>query len=420
VKVTLTLGSQACQRHLASTLLRRGMLSRVLSFGVELEISDPDGANALKQVRRYPHYRLAKRILCAAWRRLPGARYYYRHFPVVLSITYADWLLSRQLPASDIFHGFSALSLAGLRAAKRNGAVTMIENPTMHPRDWQKIVLEECEAFGIRPSECRTLLPAALIRRMEEEYEICDFIVVPSAVARDSFSHAGYSAKALVVNAGIDHHFFKPSSLPASREIFRVCYTGRVELAKGVVYLLQAWKQLGLKNAELVLIGEVAPEMKSLIQKYATPNVTFTGFLPPSRVADWYRDSDVFAFPSLNEGLARVLLEAMAAGLPVVATGSSGAEDCVTPGEDGTIVPARDAGALAEALLWHSQNREATQAMGKAARAKIEARFTLSKYEERMICIYNSSIQPGSDNKSLTSLQSSLRKAPASQSVLGK
>jgi glycosyltransferase involved in cell wall biosynthesis len=399
VKVTLTLGSQPSQKQLAPTLVRRGMLSRVLSFGIELEILDPDGADGLKLVRRYPHYRLANRILSAAWRRLPGARYYYRHFPRVLSVTYADWLISRQLPASDIFHGFSALSLAGLRAAKRNGAVTMIENPTMHPRDWQNIILKECEAFGIRPSDCRTLLPSALIRRMEEEYEICDFIVVPSAIARDSFSHAGYSAKALVVHTGIDHHFFKPSALQASRETFRVCYTGRVELAKGVVYLLQAWKQLDLKNAELVLIGEVAPEMKSLIHRYATPNVTFTGFLPPNRVADWYRDSDVFAFPSVNEGLARVLLEAMAAGLPVVATRSSGAEDCVTTGEDGTIVPARDAGALAEAILWHSQNREATKVMGKAARAKIEAQFTVSKYEERMIRVYNSSTQPASDIK---------------------
>jgi glycosyltransferase involved in cell wall biosynthesis len=398
VKVTLSLGSQAFQKRLASTMLCSGMLSRVLSFGIELEILDPDGVDGLKLVRRYSHYRLANRILWAAWRRLPGTRY-SRHFPAVLSAIYADWLLSRQLPASDVFHGWTGLCLACLRAAKRNGAVTIIENPSMHPRDWQHIVLEECKAFGIRPSECRAVLPSSLIGRMEEEFEVCDFIIVPSAVARDSFSDAGYSGKVQVVNAGIDHHFFKPSALPASREIFRVCYTGRVELAKGVVYLLQAWKQLGLMNAELVLIGEVAPEMKSLIHQYTTPTVRFTGYLPSNRVADWYRDSDVFAFPSVNEGLARVMLEAMASGLPVVGTKSAGAEDCITPGEDGTIVPARDSGALAEAMLWHFRNREATEVMGKAARAKIEARFTVSKYEERMIRFYNSLVQPGSDIK---------------------
>jgi glycosyltransferase involved in cell wall biosynthesis len=159
------------------------------------------------------------------------------------------------------------------------------------------------------------------------------------------------------------------------------------------VYLLQAWKRLDLKNAELVLIGDVAPEMKSFMHQYATPTVRFEGFLPSARVAQWYRDSDVFAFPSVNEGLARVLLEAMATGLPVIATTSSGAEDCVTPGVDGTIVPPRDPDALAQAILWHSQNRDATARMGNAARAKVEARFTVPHYEDRMIGVYQSLLQ---------------------------
>lgn len=395
MKVTLSLGSQIFQRQLALTLARRGMLRRVLSFGRDIEILDPDD-DGLRLVRRYTHYRRANRIIGAAWRRIPGAPF-PRHLPAFLAVTYADWLLTRQLPPSDIFHGWSAICLAGLRAAKRSGAVTLIENPTMHTRDWQRIVIEECEAFGIRPSECQALLPPALLERMEEEYEVGDFIVVPSVVARDSFSRAGYAAKALVVNAGVDHQFFKPAADRASRETFRVCYTGRVELAKGVVYLLQAWKQAGLKNAELVLVGQVAAEMKPFIQRYSLPNVKYAGHLPPHRVADCYRDSDLFAFPSVNEGLARVLLEAMAAGLPVLATTSSGAEDCVTPGSDGVIVPPRDPRALAEALVWHYENREATAAMGKAARAKVEGRFTVSHYEDRMIRVYDSLVPAGHD-----------------------
>ena len=91
--------------------------------------------------------------------------------PIVLSATYADWLLSRHLPASDVFHGWTGLSLAGLRTARRQGAVTIVENRSMHPGDWQKIVLAECEAFGIRPSECRAVLPSRLMRRMLEEYK---------------------------------------------------------------------------------------------------------------------------------------------------------------------------------------------------------------------------------------------------------
>ena len=388
MKIELSVGSQAFQRQLALTLARRGMLSLVFSYG-DMEVLEPDGRAGLRLVRRYSHYRLGNRIMWAAWRRLPWSKY-SRHFPVVLSATYADWLLSRNLAACDVFHGWNGMSLACLRAARRMNAVTIVENPSMHPRAWQRIVLQECDRFGIRPSECRAVLPEALIRRMEAEFDLCDFIVVPSAVARESFGDPRYSGKAQVIHACVDHFFFKPSEVSRRDDTFRVCYAGRVEIAKGVAYLLQAWKELGLTNAELVMIGEVAPEMASLVHKHATPNVTFTGFLPADRVRDWYCRSDVFAFPSVNEGLARVLLEAMAAGLPIVATPASGAADCVTPGKDGTIVPARDPRGFAEALLWHFQNRDAAKEMGKAARATIEGRFTVAHYEQRSIDFYRS------------------------------
>jgi glycosyltransferase involved in cell wall biosynthesis len=80
--------------------------------------------------------------------------------------------------------------------------------------------------------------------------------------------------------------------------------------------------------------------------KYLRPGspvmaVRTTGVLTPRELADLYRESDVFAFPSVNEGLAQVLLEAMASGLVVVASDLSGADDCVTEGRDGFIEVAR-------------------------------------------------------------------------------
>jgi glycosyltransferase involved in cell wall biosynthesis len=88
----------------------------------------------------------------------------------------------------------------------------------------------------------------------------------------------------------------------------------------------------------------------------------------------------------------------MSSGLPVVATELSGAKDCVTPGVDGTIVPARDPEALAEAILFHYNNPESTVAMGKAARAKIEQNFTVEHYIERNIGLYCSLV--GSESAS--------------------
>jgi glycosyltransferase involved in cell wall biosynthesis len=119
--------------------------------------------------------------------------------------------------------------------------------------------------------------------------------------------------------------------------------------------------------------------------------------LPSIELSRWYRASHLFVFPSVNEGLARVLLEAMSSGLPVVATERSGAEDCIAQGIEGNVVPARNVQALAEALLWHYKNPEASAAMGKAARSRIERQFTLPHYVERVIGVYRTALDKSAE-----------------------
>ncbi len=385
--VTLSLGSQTCQMAVAARLQRDGALRRVLAFTAGVEIFDPDGADGLKLIRRYRRYRLVNRLVCAAWNRLPRSSR-ARNMPIVASTAYADWLASRWVSPATIFHGWTGNCLACIKKARQYGSIIMIEQATMHPSDWQETVLKECATFGIRPKDCRANLPATLRRRMEREFKMADAILVPSLVARRSFERAGYAKQTVVVNAGVDHHFFSPPPRPAARDVFRVCFAGRVELLKGLPYLLRAWSQLGLAQAELVLIGEVSPEMHSIINKWAGSNVRTLGLLSPTALAAWYRSSHLFVFPSVNEGLARVIFEAMSCGLPVVATELSGAEDCITQGIEGNIVPARNVEPLAEAILWHYRNPEASAAMGIAARSRIERQFTLAHYVERVVGVY--------------------------------
>jgi glycosyltransferase involved in cell wall biosynthesis len=204
-----------------------------------------------------------------------------------------------------------------------------------------------------------------------------------------SFTECGLGHKAVVVKSAVDTELFAPQPLD-NRTLFRVCFVGRVELAKGAGYLLQAWRRLALPNSELVLVGDVKPEMRSLLRTYADSTVRTLGVLAAPAVMQRYRESDLFVFPSVNEGLAQVLLEAMSSGLPVVASDHSGADDLVTEGKDGFIVPVRDVERLAEAILWCYQHRDETRAMGRAARAKIESQFTLEHYNQRMIELYKS------------------------------
>ena len=260
----------------------------------------------------------------------------------------------------------------------------------LHPRRWQREVLAECAHFGIHPKQCASVLSERLIQRMEREFAECDKIVVPSTAARQSFEGLRDAGKATVVWPGVNHDFFTPPPDSRRPPLFRVCYVGRLELAKGLGYLLQSWHKLALPDAELVLIGEYRTELKSLLERYDGANVRLTNILSPQEVAQWYRESSLFVFPSVNEGFGMVLLEAMASGLTVIASEKTGADDCVTHGHDGFIVPARNVDALAETILWCYQHPDDAQSIGKAARATIEAQFTLAHYDRRIISLYRS------------------------------
>lgn len=229
-----------------------------------------------------------------------------------------------------------------------------------------------------------------LIRRIEQEYEICDRIVVPSTLAQRSIAEFGLGEKTVVVTPGVDTDFFSPRPTPREESAFRACFVGRVELAKGAGYLLQAWKRLALKNAELLLVGEVKPEMNSLVRTHADAAVRMIGHVLPARLPEVYRSADIFVFPSVNEGLAQVLFEALSSGVPVVASDHSGADDLITDGKEGFIVPVRDVDRLAEAISWCYEHREETRAMGRAARVKVENHFTLEHYNQRQIGLYKS------------------------------
>jgi glycosyltransferase involved in cell wall biosynthesis len=387
VSVTLAVGAAPWQKTLVASLLSAGMLRRFLSSGPNLEIQDPNRNGSLEEIKRFPLNRVINGLLWGSWRRLP--KKWRPGPPVMVTVLMKDLWWSRWIPPCSVFHGWMGQSLASISAAKHLGAVTLVENAGRHPGHFHKASLEECDRFNIKKSERSPILPTALIHRMEREYEICDRIVVPSTVAHGSFAEFGFADKAVVVFPGVNDQFFSPRPRQERQKPFRVCFAGRVELAKGAGYLLQAWNRLALPNAELVLAGEARPEMNALLQTHADSSVRLSGFLPARELVNAYRESDLFVLPSLNEGFAQVLLEAMACGLPVVATELSGAKDCTTEGMEGFIVPARDVDRLAEAILWCYQHRDETRAMGRAARAKIESQFTLDHHNQRMIALYN-------------------------------
>jgi alpha-maltose-1-phosphate synthase len=305
----------------------------------------------------------------------------------MLAVLASDRILADWITPSTIFHGITGSSLLCLRTAKRQGALTLVDNASRHPQHWKEAEQEEFRRFGVNNGDGSGDVGERMMRRREQEFQFCDRIVVPSAVARQSFAEMGYGDKTEVVPIGVDSDFFVPKR-SSSSSVFRVCFVGRVELAKGVGDLLQAWKRLALPGSELLLVGAVRAHAKAILRTQADSSIRLTGFLPPQLVAQCYQESTLFVLASPNEGLAQVLLEAMACGLPVVASDMSGASECVTEGKEGFIVPTRNVDRLAEAIFWCYQHRDELPVMGQAARARIEGNFTLEHYNQRMIALY--------------------------------
>ncbi|HUP70232.1 MAG TPA: glycosyltransferase, partial [Acidimicrobiales bacterium] len=141
----------------------------------------------------------------------------------------------------------------------------------------------------------------------------------------------------------IDLARFAPGPRPTPDSLPRFLYVGRLHRSKGVDVLIEAWTRAG-EPGSLTIVGD-GPE-RVLLEEAAPPSVCFAGGVPDT--APWYRGADVFVLPSRREGLSNALLEAVASGLPVIATDVG--ETRAVLGGAGRVVPPGDIPALAAAL----------------------------------------------------------------------
>jgi sugar transferase (PEP-CTERM/EpsH1 system associated) len=151
----------------------------------------------------------------------------------------------------------------------------------------------------------------------------------------------------------------------------------QVMLARAFVHALLAAPELK-SRLRLVMVGE-GPLREQAQHVLNAAGVGHLAWLPGARndVAEIMRGLHAFALPSLAEGISNTILEAMASGLPVIATDVGGNADLVAHGQTGYIVPAASPEAMAEQLLWLASNPDAAQIMGQAGRQRVLNSFSM-------------------------------------------
>lgn len=218
-----------------------------------------------------------------------------------------------------------------------------------------------------------------------------DRIIVVCDQASREAQRAGIPFSSIVqVPNGVDIEHFKPSSDCKKKNI--ITFAGRLDYMKGIHVLLEAFKMLKQKEGDILLhiIGD-GPDKKKLLlmaEKLGIKDfVVFYGEVHD--ISPLLRESAVFVLPSLSEGLSNVVLEAMACGLPVVATKVGGNGDIIKDGVNGTLVEPEKPQQLSDALEKIIRTHGLAIRMGFEARATVEERFALDMIIERYGTLYS-------------------------------
>ncbi len=283
-----------------------------------------------------------------------------------------DHLVAWQMRDFDLFWGWATGALAAGRAARRKGARFVLDRACPHVDVQQALIQQECERLGV-PYHAE---PHWFRLRQLAEYDEADVILVPSEYSRASFP-PGLHAKVLVAplfGRLPEIQPAAPKSHPGSNSgPFTFGTVGGQPLRKGFIYLLEAWKKVGLMNSRLLLRTDAHldrfPALRERLRRL--PNVEIVGY--QTDMSSFYRRCDAFVFPTLDDGFGMALIEAMAHGLPAIATNHCGAAELFTPEKDLLRVPARDAEALANAMsrlhrsaeLREFLSRNALEALGE-------------------------------------------------------
>jgi glycosyltransferase involved in cell wall biosynthesis len=266
------------------------------------------------------------------------------------------WVRSQLSPGQHLLTSYAFVN-ASMKWAREHGGATFLDAGNSHPRSfWNLLSAEQKKWESPHP-------PVAPFynRRCQQSVDFSDYVFAQSPFVRDSFLEQGWDGnRVCLYGLPLSVDWFKPAAgpRPASRPL-TLLNTGALCLRKGTPYLLEAFRLIRQRepSAVLRLAQTVRPDVQRILAQNADLPIEWCPHLRLSVEADRklylerFQTSDLFVFPTLEEGFSVVVKEAIACGLPVITTKNSGASDVIQSGINGELVPIRDPAATAEAVL---------------------------------------------------------------------
>jgi glycosyltransferase involved in cell wall biosynthesis len=301
---------------------------------------------------------------------------------MIRDLRFDRWAARHWAPRSQVYWGFQGSCLHSLRAARSAGALAVAEFAAVHITSVRKIIAREAERHPEWADSMPALrLPSWYEHRLLEEPLAADYCVTACGFARRSLLDAGVARDRVeILPLGVDLAAFRPTSRSQSGA-FRVLFVGKISQSKGVKYLLEAMRRLHSEQIELVLVGPLVGSGRALAT-YAG-SCTCLGKAEQRRVVGEMQKSHLLVLPSLSEGFGFVIPEAMATGMPVIASTHSAGPEIIEEGVDGFILEPDDVDGLAGHIDWLASHRGEACAMGMAASRKARE-FSWECFEQRL------------------------------------
>jgi glycosyltransferase involved in cell wall biosynthesis len=290
-----------------------------------------------------------------------------------------DCAVSKSVDAQDAVYGYEDAVLKTFRAAKQRGIPCVYELPIAYFETVQRLCREEALRYPEwEPTLLATRDRPAKLERKRQEMSMADLVICPSRFVADSIP----KGKRVVVSP-----YGSPATVPrtrqlASRDRLRVLFPGTLSQRKGLADIFAAIRLLGRRDIEWIVLGTAL--LPLAFYRKQCPQLVYERPRPHREVLALMSRCDVLVLPSIVEGRALVLQEAMASGLPIIVTPNTGAADLVVPGITGYLVPIRSPESIAEAILKLADDPQLLEYMSMQARRKA-AEYTWSQYTNQII-----------------------------------
>ena len=278
-------------------------------------------------------------------------------------------------------------ALATFTKAKALGLRRVYDLPIAYWETSRRLLLEEAERM---PHWKKTLGGGILnsqqkLERKTKELELAEVVVTPGSFVAESLPQWANSKQVIVSPFGspeLSATSIKNERRKEKNQPLRVLFAGSMGQRKGLGDIFSAIKLLNRSDVEMVVMGSLLES----IDFYKQQLLCFT--YEPGRahheVLALMHSCDVFCLPSIVEGRALVMQEAMSQGLPLIITPNTGGADLVMEGKTGFLVPIRSPEQIAEKIDWYASHRAETEEMGEWAKEHA-ARYTWEQYGQTII-----------------------------------